>query len=130
MTGTMRMCQVCGIRPPAMREIPYCFSCWPGGPVTPPPCRKCGSAEDYYTSGLCARCHPHAPGIRSRTWKNGGQVAVDACPDCLGWGVTRTYRWLCPACKTWRERFPAGQCAGCSRTVPVDANGACRLCRK
>lgn len=130
MTGTVRMCQVCGPRPPAMREIPYCFECWPGGPVTPPPCRKCGSTRDYYTSGLCARCHPHAPGIRSRTWKNGGQVAVSSCPDCLGWGVTRTYRWLCPACKTWRERFPAGQCAGCGRTVPVDANGACRLCRK
>jgi integrase len=130
MTGTVRMCQVCGTRPPTMREIPYCFGCWPGGPVTPPPCRKCGSAEDYYTSGLCARCHPHAPGIRSRTWKTGGKVTVDSCPDCLGWGVTRTYRWLCSACKTWRERFHTGQCGGCSRTVPVDANGSCRLCRK
>ena len=61
MTGTMRMCQVCGTRPPAMREIPCCFDCWPGGPVTPPPCRRCGSREDYYTSGLCARCHTRAP---------------------------------------------------------------------
>ncbi|MFI5068912.1 MAG: hypothetical protein ACHP9Z_33720 [Streptosporangiales bacterium] len=105
MTGTMRMCQVCGVRPPAMREIPYCFGCWPGGPVIPPPCRKCGSATDYYTSGLCARCHTHAPGERSQSWKTGSRkVLVDSCPDCLGWGVTRTCRWLCPGCKTWRER--------------------------
>ena len=62
MTGTMRMCQVCGVRPPAMREIPCCFECWPGGPVTPPPCRRCGSAEDYYTSG----CAPAATTTRPR----------------------------------------------------------------
>jgi hypothetical protein len=94
MTGTMRMCEQCGLRPPAMREIPYCFECWPGGPVTSPPCRRCGSAREYYTSGLCARCHPHAPGQRSPAWKDGGQgVIVDSCPDCCGWGVTRTYGW-------------------------------------
>ena len=114
------MCQVCGVRPPAMREIPYCFGCWPGGPVIPPPCRKCGSAEDYFTSGLCARCHSHAPGIRSRTWKTGGQVAVDSCPDCLGWGVTRTYRWLCSACKTWRsDSRPASAAAAAGRSRSI-----------
>ena len=131
MTGTMRMCQVCGTRPPAMREIPCCFDCWPGGPVTPPPCRKCGSTGDYYTSGLCARCHTHAPGQRSQTWKTaGGKVVVDSCPDCCGWGVTRTYGWLCPGCKAWRERYPAGRCAACGRVIAVDGSGACRLCRK
>ena len=131
MTGTMRMCQECGLRPPAMREILCCFSCWPGGPVTPPPCRKCGSTQDYYTSGLCARCHTHAPGQRSRAWKHGGQpVIVDSCPDCCGWGVTRTYGWVCPGCKACRERYPAGECAGCGRNLAVDKSGACRLCRK
>jgi site-specific recombinase XerC len=131
MTGTMRMCQVCGTRPPAMREIPCCFGCWPGGPVTPPPCRKCGSSEDYYTSGLCARCHTRAPGQKSQTWKTaGGKVVVDSCPDCCGWGVTRTYGWLCPGCKAWRERNPAGTCTGCGRVIAVGADGACRLCRK
>jgi integrase len=131
MTGTMRMCQVCGTRPPAMREIPCCFGCWPGGPVTPPPCRKCGSSEDYYTSGLCARCHTRAPGQKSQTWKTaGGKVVVDSCPDCCGWGVTRTYRWLCPGCKAWRERYLVGKCAGCGRVIAVDGSGACRLCCK
>ncbi len=131
MTGTMRMCQVCGVRPPAMREIPYCFDCWPGGPVIPPPCRKCGSATDYYTSGLCARCHTHAPGERSQSWKTGSRkVLVDSCPDCLGWGVTRTCRWLCPGCKAWRERYSAGTCIGCGRAIAADGSGACRLCRK
>lgn len=131
MTGIMRMCLVCGVRPPAMREIPYCFECWPGGPVTPPPCRRCGSTQDYYTSGLCARCHTHAPGERSPAWKDGcRKVVVDSCPDCLGWGVTRTYRWMCPGCKAWRERYPVGTCAGCGRVIAVGADGACRLCRK
>jgi integrase len=131
MTGTMRMCQACGIRPPAMREIPCCFDCWPGGPVAPPPCRSCGSAGDYYTSGLCARCHPRAPGQKSQAWSTAARkVVVDSCPDCCGWGVTRTYGWLCPGCKAWRERYPAGTCAACGRVIAVDSSGACRLCRK
>jgi hypothetical protein len=126
----MRMCQVAGTRPPAMREIPCCFGGWPGGPVTPPPCRRCGSAEDYYTSGLCARCHPHAPGQKSQAWKSGGKVAVDSCPGCLGWGVTRTCGWLCPGCKSWREKYTAGTCVACGRVIAVDRGGARRLCRK
>lgn len=131
MTGTMRMCRQCGLRPPAMREIPCCFDCWPGGPVTPPPCRTCGSKQDYYTSGLCARCHTRAPGQRSLAWKHGGQaVIVGSCPDCCGWGVTRTWGWVCPGCRAWRERYPAGECAGCGRILAVDKAGACRLCRK
>jgi hypothetical protein len=114
-----------------MREIPCCFDCWPGGPVTPPPCRRCGSAEDYCTSGVCARCRPHAPGQKSRTWRTaGGKVIIDSCPDCQGWGVTRTYGWLCPGCKAWRELYPAGECAACGRMIAVDRSGACRLCRK
>jgi hypothetical protein len=64
-------------------------------------------------------------------WRNGARtVVVDSCPDCLGWGVTRTYRWLCPGCKAWRERYPVGTCAGCGRVLAVGSNGACRLCRK
>ncbi len=130
MTGAMRMCRVCGTRPPAMREIPCCFECWPGGPVTPPPCRRCGSREDYYTSGLCARCHTRAPGQRSAVWKTGATVVVASCRDCFGWGVTRTYRWLCPGCKAWRDTYPAGTCAACGRLIAVGRDGTCRLCRK
>jgi hypothetical protein len=131
MSRAIHMCQVCGKRPPTMREIPCCFECWPGGPVTPPPCRKCGSTTDYYTSGLCARCHTHAPGQKSQAWKTAtGKVAVDSCPDCFGWGVTRTYGWMWPGCRSWRERYPVGICAGCGREIAVDSSGACRLCRK
>jgi hypothetical protein len=108
MTGKHKPCTVCGVRPPAMREIPYCFKCWPGGSVVPPPCYKCGSTANYYTSGLCARCHPGAPGEKSPVWKLGGplaqlQVVIDSCPDCHAWGVTRTYGWMCAGCKSWRE---------------------------
>ncbi|MFC6867739.1 hypothetical protein [Haloechinothrix salitolerans] len=124
------------MRPPAMREIPCCFECWPGGPVTPPPCRTCGSTKDYYTSGLCARCHSHAPGEKSPRWQSPGLLAthtvvVDACRDCDAWGVTRTYGWLCVGCRSWRERNPrTAICASCDRETHVAANGSCRMCHK
>jgi hypothetical protein len=136
MTITMRLCQICGIRPPAMREIPCCFECWPGGPVTPPPCRRCGSKENYFTSGLCSRCHHHAPGPKSPRWESPGKlrqkkVVVSSCPDCLAWGVTARYGWMCVACKSWREKYgTGGQCATCGRAVPVSPDGSCRLCHK
>jgi hypothetical protein len=77
-----------------MREVPFCFACWPGGPVTAPPCRSCGSTENYYTSGLCARCHPHAPGQFSPVWRQQGPltrvtVIIDSCPHCFAWGCFR-----------------------------------------
>jgi hypothetical protein len=119
-----------------MREIPCCFDCWPGGPVTPPPCRKCGSTTDYYTSGLCARCHTHAPGRRSPVWRTVGpltpvRVVVDACPDCHAWGVTRTSGWLCAGCKSWRDKHrDIAACRTCGQVVALDGDGSCRLCRK
>lgn len=155
MTGRPKPCQVCGVRPPAMREIPCCFDCWPGGPVTPPPCRRCGSRTDYYTSGLCARCHSHAPGERSAAWRallphppprtSAGasvvgfgvglkaverQVAVGSCPDCRAWGTTRTTRWTCKGCASWQAKYPVGRCVSCRRLVAVDPAGGCRLCRR
>lgn len=136
MTGRPRRCEVCGIRPPAMVGVAFCFQCWPGGPVTAPPCRKCGSTQDYYMSGLCARCHTHAPGERSPVWRTPGplaphRVVVDSCPDCHAWGVTRTYGWLCAACRSWRETHPqVGDCRTCGYHVALDAQGSCRLCHK
>ena len=137
MSGVIKnFCQTCGVRPPAMREIPCCFECWPGGPVTPPPCRRCGSKENYYTSGLCARCHHHAPGPKSPRWESPGKlrrrpVKVTSCPDCLAWGVTARYGWMCVACKSWREKYGTdGQCTTCDRQVPVGPDGSCRLCHK
>jgi hypothetical protein len=137
MSGVIKnWCQTCGVRPPAMREIPCCFECWPGGPVTPPPCRRCGSGENYYTSGLCARCHHHAPGPKSPRWESPGKlrrkvIAVSSCPDCLAWGVTARYGWMCAACRSWREKYGThGPCGTCGRQVPVSLDGSCRLCHK
>jgi hypothetical protein len=119
-----------------MREIPYCFTCWPGGPVAPPPCYKCGSTTHYFTSGLCARCHPHVPGEKSPVWKRGGplaqlQVVIDSCPDCHAWGVTRTYGWVCAGCKSWRETHPRlDACVTCGQTVSLHEDESCRLCHK
>jgi len=135
-TGKPKPCRVCGVRPPAMREIPYCFGCWPGGAVTPPPCYKCGSTDRYFTSGLCARCHPHAPGQLSQAWRLPGplaqrQVVVDSCPDCHAWGVTRTFGWICLGCKAWRENHKRrAACASCGQTVALHEDGSCRLCHK
>jgi len=99
-----------------MTGVPCCFECWPGGAVTPPPCRRCGSTEDYYTSGLCARCHLRAP------------QRVSSCRDCLAWGATRTASWRCKACQTWRSAHPVGDCRICGRRLPIHHTGGCRLC--
>jgi hypothetical protein len=132
-----KACQVCGIRPPAMLGIPYCFECWPGGPVTPPPCRRCGSTENYWSSGLCARCNPNAPGSKSPVWRNGGpfaegKVIIESCIDCYAWGVTRTLRWLCYGCKSWREvHRRVDECPSCGQVVALHTrSGCCRLCHK
>ena len=136
MTGKHKACSVCGVRPPAMREIPYCFQCWPGGPVVPPPCYKCGATTNYFASGLCARCHPQAPGAKSPAWKLSGPLAqrsivIDSCPDCDGWGVTRTYGWMCSGCRSWREQHPrVAACVTCGQVVSLHDNGSCRLCHK
>jgi site-specific recombinase XerD len=117
-----------------MREVPFCFQCWPGGPVSAPPCRRCSSTKDYYTSGLCARCHPSAPGQRSPVWREAGPLAatlviIDSCPFCFAWGVTRTYGWQCAACRSWAEKFPhVGDCPTCGRQTHLGEAGHCRLC--
>jgi len=91
----------------------------PGGPVTPPPCRRCGSTVDYYSGGLCRRCHCHAPQL------------VDSCRDCLAWGARRIRKWLCKGCATWRRaNSTVDACHTCGTVVTVDGNGFCRLCRK
>lgn len=89
----------------------------PGGPFTPPPCRKCGSNDLYFSGGLCRRCHRFAPHL------------IDSCRDCLGWGVTRTTGWICEPCRSWRRRFPdVGPCRSCRWSKPLSAEGFCRLC--
>ncbi len=115
-----RPCTVCTTALVAMIGVDYCFGCWPGGPVTPPPCVRCGSRTGYYTSGICVRCHPNA------------RPGVDSCLDCYAWGATRHFKWLCVGCMGWRDRpdAPIGACRSCGRTVTLHRDGVCRLCRK
>lgn len=118
--GQPRPCVSCGTRPKAGPRVDHCFECLPGGPVTPPPCRRCGSSGDYYSGGLCRRCHPRAP------------QQVDSCCDCHAWGATRHTGWLCAACRTWQGMYFANHnqlCKGCARTIAVNSSGICRLCR-
>lgn len=117
MTRTNR-CQVCASHPVAMVGVGYCFECWPGGPVSPPPCRRCGSTTDYYSAGLCARCHLRAP------------QHVESCRDCRAWGATRTTKWLCKGCEHWRALHRVGDCPICGGHVPLHPTGGCRLCRR
>lgn len=113
-----RTCRVCGQRPVKHRKSDYCYTCQPGGPATPPPCQRCGSAENYYSAGLCARCHRFSP------------LTIGSCEDCYAWGATRTNKWLCQGCRGWRSRRrPVADCPACGRRVAVDpVLGACRLC--
>jgi integrase len=117
-------CVTCTTAPVAMSGVDYCFRCWPGGPVTPPPCLRCGSRRGYFATGLCERCHPYAdPG-------------VDSCLDCLAWGARRTHGWLCRGCVSWRAEYanPAngshGPCRACGRVLTLGGRGVCRLCHK
>jgi integrase len=58
-------------------------------------------------------------------------VKVASCPDCLAWGVTARYGWMCVACKSWREKYGTdSQCSTCGRNVPVSPDRSCRLCHK
>ena len=112
-----RTCLRCGARPVATARDAFCHQCMPGGPFTPPPCRKCGSTERYYSGGLCQRCHRFAPQV------------IDSCVDCLGWGVTRHTSWICEGCRGWRRRFKTiGRCVSCQDSKALSPDGFCRLC--
>ncbi len=111
------MCEQCGRKPQAYAARRYCYDCKPGHKGRPLPCRRCGSTDDYWTSGLCRRCHHFAPQL------------ADACRDCLAWGVHRIHGWICGGCQSWRELHPEhGQCISCGRQQPLNKHRACRLC--
>ncbi|MGT2462856.1 hypothetical protein [Sinomonas atrocyanea] len=119
MTGGPKTCSACGRRPVASSNNPrtrYCYECMPGGPYVPPPCRRCGRTEGYYSAGLCDRCHRHAP------------QPMTSCRDCHAWGVNRLNQWLCTACHKWRKRYPVGTCGSCRTVLAVNDDQACRLC--
>ena len=82
----------------------------------PPPCRSCGSAEGYFSDGLCEKCHP------------GGPLYPGSCRGCLAWGVYRAYCWLCWQCRWWQGHYPLGDCRYCGRNTWVGHLGGCRLC--
>jgi hypothetical protein len=88
----------------------------PGGPFIEPPCQRCGSDGEYFSAGLCARCHLFAP------------QPVRSCLDCLAWGATRHNKWRCRACLSLLRNHPLGTCASCRRTVPLNHRNVCRLC--
>jgi hypothetical protein len=111
-----RTCNRCGLRPIKERWATHCYECTTSGPVPPPPCRKCGSTSDYYSGGLCRRCHKCAP------------QGVESCRDCFAWGATRANGWLCAGCRGWRRNHAVGHCVACQRTLAIGKRGACRLC--
>ncbi|WP_239341611.1 hypothetical protein [Frankia sp. CiP3] len=111
-----RLCPTCRRTPVKDPRSRYCYACTPGGPVTAPPCRRCGARKDYYSAGLCVRCHKYAPQI------------ADSCPDCYAWGTWRVNSWFCQGCRAWRRNHPhVGSCRACERDVHL-AEGICRLC--
>lgn len=96
MTGPARArarCRVCGVRPPAMAWVEFCFTCWPGGPVAAPPCLRCGSSRLFWAAGLCMRCHP------------GAIPPPDSCTGYLAWGATRNLGWRCNGCAAWCRKY-------------------------
>ncbi|MFG1879539.1 hypothetical protein ACGFIV_32365 [Sphaerisporangium sp. NPDC049003] len=115
-----RICTRCRAKPVATARHAHCYDCLPDGPRIAPPCRKCGSDRDYYSAGLCRRCHRFAPHV------------IDSCVGCLGWGTTRHTSWLCEACRSWRRRVSKGEgaCVTCRDWSELNGEGLCRLCRR
>ena len=97
-------------------RVDYCYACLPGGPFIAPPCRKCGTAEDYFSQGLCGQCHPVSP------------QHPGSCKGCLAWGVYRRYNWTCWSCRWWRTHYPEGLCDYCGQLARIGEQRACRLC--
>ena len=113
-----RWCQRCGRKRRAKPGGRHCFDCMRSGPFVPPPCERCGTTENFFASGLCARCHLD------------GTIRVDACPDCHAWGATRHTKWLCWSCANWRAKYSTiAACIACRNELTVNAALACRLCR-
>lgn len=56
-------------------RVDFCYQCIPGGPFAAPPCTRCRARTDYYSQGLCGRCHPRSP------------EHIGSCKGCLAWGV-------------------------------------------
>ncbi|WP_291756879.1 hypothetical protein [Cellulomonas sp. 73-92] len=112
------LCNKCQRRRVAWSKprVDFCYHCLPGGPFTPPPCARCGSTTDYFSQGLCQRCHPRAP------------EKIGSCKDCLAWGVFPQHNFLCWTCRWWRTHYPRGVCDYCGRDTTVGDQGACRLC--
>jgi hypothetical protein len=109
-----RICSRCAVNPVGYSGRDCCYTCVPRRRKAPLACKRCGSG-DFYTAGLCRRCHRMAP-------------LVDSCRDCLSWGVTRHDTWLCQACRGWRRRYHESNCPGCGRQLVVNHRGYCRLC--
>lgn len=113
-----RWCEGCGRKPEAYSRRRWCYDCKPTYRCRPPrACRRCGSTENYWASGLCRRCHQYAPQL------------PESCPDCHAWGTWRIDKWLCGACMGWRVRFPGtGPCVNCGQHRNLNSHQACRLC--
>jgi integrase len=127
-------------------RVDYCYECLPGGPFPPPACTRCNAGSDgdessgrttpglapgltpgldlgadvggeYYSQGLCTRCHPFAP------------QRLESCRDCHAWGVIRKHKWLCWRCHSWRARLAKGSCRICLRVdLAVNPDDVCNLC--
>lgn len=97
-------------------RVDFCYDCLPGGPFPAPPCARCGSYEDYFSQGLCSRCHPRSP------------EHIGSCRGCLAWGVYPRYNGTCWSCKWWETHYPKGTCVHCGRVTHVSDTRACRLC--
>lgn len=112
------LCNRCQVNRVAWSKprIDFCYDCMPGGPFPPPPCEMCGTTTDYFSQGLCQRCHPRSP------------HKVGSCKSCLAWGVYPQHNWMCWSCRWWQTHYPKGVCNYCHRDTWIGDRGACRLC--
>lgn len=115
--GAPRTCRGCGIKPVAHNQAKFCYDCRPTFKQRKaPPCRRCGSL-DYYSAGLCRRCHKYAP------------PRPDSCHQCSAWGLFKTSGGVCSACTDWGRRHPCeSECQTCGAVRARHPDGVCRMC--
>lgn len=93
-------------------RVDFCYDCLPGGPFTPPPCSRCATTTDYFSQGLCQRCHPRSP----------ERVGPQGLPGVGRVPAAQLQRWTC---RWWRQHYTRGAWVTTAVETPRSGTSAC-----
>jgi hypothetical protein len=95
-------------------------------------CAWCGRQQPIGAAGGCRSCQAALRTAKAlirarRTRRFRFETAARTCGDCAT--LTRRADGMCPPCRQFRARHPAGCCPHCGRQQPIGAAGGCRPCQ-